>query len=226
MAVSPSNKKRKSHSRYQYSFGCKRSTCLLCYSITPRKSTRNQFPSLRRATTPLSLEMEGSESGRHANGLAGLLDLTKLLSAESLGIGVEAELNLLVLERVLLLDTTALSLGIALGSAEDALNFRGVDEAGKVGLGDHVGGKEEALLALVDGVELLDGRGSPDDEAAEVTTRGELEEVEGIDGAGLDTGDVAEALGDVLAVGLGAVDDEGTAALAVAAASELTLTST
>ena len=57
-----------------------------------------------------------------------------------------------------------------------------------------------------------------------MATGGELEEVEGIDGGGLNTGDVAEALDEVLAVGLGGVDDEGTATLAVAAATELALT--
>jgi hypothetical protein len=59
-----------------------------------------------------------------------------------------------------------------------------------------------------------------------VTTGGELEEVEGEDGGGLNTGDVAEGLDEVLAVGLGVVDNERTAALAEAAATELTLTGT
>jgi hypothetical protein len=59
-----------------------------------------------------------------------------------------------------------------------------------------------------------------------VTTGGELEEVEGEDGGGLNTGDVAEGLDEFLAVGLGVVDNEGTAALAEAAVTELTLTST
>jgi hypothetical protein len=57
-----------------------------------------------------------------------------------------------------------------------------------------------------------------------VTTGGELEEVEGEDGRGLDTGDVAEGLDEVLAVGLGVVDNQGSAALAEAAVTELTLT--
>ena len=77
---------------------------------------------------------------------------------------------------------------------------------------------------LVDGVELLDGTGGPYDEATEVTTRGELEEVEGIDRAGLDTSDVAESLDKILSIDLSAVDHEGSTALAVTAASHLTLT--
>lgn len=78
----------------------------------------------------------------------------------------------------------------------------------------------------VDLVKSLKGAGGPDDEAAKVTTGSKLEEVEGVDGAGLDTRDVAEALDEVLAVGLGVENDEGTTALAVAAATELALTGT
>lgn len=77
----------------------------------------------------------------------------------------------------------------------------------------------------VDLVEGLEGGRGPDDESAEVTTRGELEEVEGGDGGGLDTGDVAEGGDELLAVGLGIVDDEGATSLAVASATELALAS-
>jgi hypothetical protein len=58
-----------------------------------------------------------------------------------------------------------------------------------------------------------------------VTTRGELEEVEVVDGAGLNTGDVAESEDEVLAILLGVVDDKRTTALLVAATPHLTLTS-
>lgn len=57
-----------------------------------------------------------------------------------------------------------------------------------------------------------------------MTTGGELQQVQGVDGGGLDTGDVAESLDELLAVDLGVVDDERPAALAVAAATELALT--
>lgn len=152
------------------------------------------------------------------------------LLGEDLGVGVQAEHDLLVLERVLLLDTSAAGDGIALGGVDGALDFRRVDQTGEISLRDNVGGEEEVALVgrglgggAVDLVEGLEGLRGPDDEAAEVATRGELEEVEGGDGAGLDTGDVAEALDEVLAVSLSRVDDEGTAALAVAAATELAL---
>ena len=53
-----------------------------------------------------------------------------------------------------------------------------------------------------------------------MTSGSELEEVERVHGAGLDAGDVAEGADQVLAVGLGVVDDQGAAALAVSAATE------
>lgn len=167
-----------------------------------------------------------------ALGLASLdLLLTELLLVESSGVGVEAEKDLAVAERVLLLDTDTLGLGLALGSAENGLDFGRVDETGDVGVGDEVGGKEEVLLesgrsggAAVDLVESGEGGRGPDDEATEVSTGGELEKVQGEDGRSLNTRNVAESLGQLLAVDLRVVDDERTTALAVAAATHLTLT--
>lgn len=157
--------------------------------------------------------------------------LAKLLLGEGSGVGVEAELNLEVLERVLLLYNTALGDGTATGGAEDLLDVAGVDDLGQIGLLHHGGRQEEVLLegrglsgGAVDLVESRESRRRPDDETAEVTTRGELEEVERVDGAGLDTGDVAESKDEVLAILLGVVDDERTTALLVAATPHLTLT--
>lgn len=163
---------------------------------------------------------------RLRNGLTpalGRLERAETLLGICGSVGVLAQEDLLVLERVLLLHRCTLGAGLALGGVEDALDFGAVDETGKVGLGNNVGGDEEALLALVDSVKLLDGRGGPDDETTEVTTGCELEEIESIDGAGLDTGDVSEALDEILSIDLGAVDNEGTTSLAVTAASELAL---
>lgn len=81
-------------------------------------------------------------------------------------------------------------------------------------------------LASVDVVKGAEGGRGPDDEATEVTAGSELEQVEGEDGRGLDTGDVAESLDERLAIDFGVVDDEGSTALAVAAVTHLTLTST
>lgn len=57
-----------------------------------------------------------------------------------------------------------------------------------------------------------------------MATGSELEEVQGAYGAGLNTGNVAESLNELLAVDLGVVDDERTTSLAVTAATELALT--
>ena len=167
-------------------------------------------------------------------GLASLdLLLTKLLLGVGSSVGVEAEHDLLVAERVLLLDVDALGAGLTLGAADNGLDFRGVDQAGQVSVGNHGGGQEEVLLegggsggGAVDLVEGLEGGGGPDDEAAEVTTGGELEEVQGEDGGGLNTGNVAEGTDELLAIDLGVVDNQRTAALAEAAVTQLTLTST
>lgn len=59
-----------------------------------------------------------------------------------------------------------------------------------------------------------------------MTAGGELEEVQGVDGAGLDTGDVAEGAHESLAVCLPVVDDQGATALTVAAATHLALSGT
>jgi len=185
-------------------------------------------------STRLLLRQNLVESITGTSGLATLnLLLAELLLGVGSGVGVEAEHDLLVAERVLLLDNTTLGAGLTLGSAEDGLDFRRVDETGQISVGNVVGGQEEVLLegrggggGAVDLVKGLEGGGGPDDETTDVTTGGELKEVHGEDGGGLNTGDVAESLDELLAVGLGVVDDQRTAALAVAAVTELTLTST
>jgi hypothetical protein len=136
-------------------------------------------------------------------------------------------------EWVLLLDTSTLGLGVTLGGADNRLDFGRVDQTANISLGDNVGWEEEVLLegrwgggGTVDGVKSLEGGGGPDDEATEVTTWGELEEVESVDGASLNTSNVAESKGKLLSVNLWVVDDQWATTLAVAAASQLTLTST
>ena len=158
--------------------------------------------------------------------------LAELLLREGSGVGVEAELDLEVLERVLLLYNTTLGDGTATDGAEDLLDIAGVDDLGQIGLLHHDAGQEEVLLegrslggGAVDLVESRESRRRPNDETAHVATRGELEEVERVDGAGLDTGDVAESKDKILAILLGVVDNERTTALSVAATPHLALTS-
>lgn len=78
--------------------------------------------------------------------VVGRLEVTKTLLGEGSGVWVETELDLLVLERVLLLDCGALGDGSTLGRAEDGLDFGAVDELGNVWLCNGVRGKEEVPL--------------------------------------------------------------------------------
>jgi hypothetical protein len=188
-------------------------------------------PSEKKSDSTLVLVKSGLEGLVLGDGLLLGLLLAKTLLLVRGGVGVEAEHDLLVLERVLLLDVGTLGDGTATDGAEDALNLGAVDELVEVGLGHAVLGEEEVALELrglggaaVDGVEGGESVGRPDDETAKVTTRGELEEVEGVDVAALDTGDVAEGLEELLAVLGRVVDDQGAATLDVATVPQLTLT--
>jgi hypothetical protein len=187
-------------------------------------------PSEKKSDSTLVLVKSGLEGLVLGDGLLLGLLLAKTLLLVRSGVGVEAEHDLLVLERVLLLDVGTLGDGTTTDGAEDALNLRAVDELVEVGLGHAVLGNEEVALELrglggaaVDGVEGGEGVGRPDDETAKVTTRGELEEVEGVDVAALDTGDVAEGLEELLTVLGRVVDDQGAATLDVATVPQLTL---
>ena len=59
-----------------------------------------------------------------------------------------------------------------------------------------------------------------------MSTWGELEEVQGENRAGLNTGEVSECANQLLAINLWVIDDQRSTALSVTAATELTLTST
>jgi len=175
---------------------------------------------------------EGVEEGLASNGsrrlfLFLLLQLTEqFLSAEDLGVRVQAEENSLVDQGVLLLcPGSFLDLGV--GGTDDGLDFGAVDETGDIGVGD-LGGRKDVIL-LEDGravkgskdlVEKGESTLCPDDEAAKMTTRGELEEIESLDAGEFDTGEVAECLYDAVVF---AVDDERAAALAVATVAHLSL---
>lgn len=176
--------------------------------------------------------------GRQGDGLAGtgglelgLLEgsgsglLGDLSTAGEESVGVEGNLGGEVGEGVVALDV---GVGL-LGGTELGLDLVGVDDAVDVGVGD--GGVGEGVAGLLlrrggggaeDVVELSDGAGSPDDEAADGAAGGELEEVEVLDVGELDTGEVAEGTGDTVVVG---EDDQGTLAASVGTATELRDTS-
>lgn len=75
-------------------------------------------------------------------------------------------------------------------------------------------------VVLVEGSE---GALSPDDEASEMASRSELEEVESGNSDGFDSRDIAEGTSEV---SLLSVDDKGTASLYIASVSQLSLSGT
>ena len=85
--------------------------------------------------------------------------------------------------------------------------------------------QKHSLVAGLGGVNLLQSTEStlgPDDEPSNVTTGGQLQEVQGGDGAGLDTGNVPQGLHDTLVV---LVDNKGTPSLPVPPVPHLSLSS-
>jgi hypothetical protein len=139
------------------------------------------------------LLLEGSLAGSLASNVG-----LGLESGGSLGVGVEALHEGLVLEGVLVVGA---SNGLVVADfAELGLDLVGVDNAGEVSDG-HAGavklvaGLLDALLTVgtEDLVELGEGVLSVDHEATEVTSGSELEEVKAVHGAGVDTGKVASS---------------------------------
>jgi len=161
-------------------------------------------------------------------GLVGALGAGSLDSASTRNVGIEALHDTEVTEGVLVAHGTLLLLG---GSrAERSLNFLRIDDASDVRIGQAAGGQEVVLLqssrlgaGTIKGLELLKGALSPDDEATEMATGGEGEQVQVAHVHQLDTGDVAEGLGNPSVL---LEDDEGATALAEAAVTHLTLTGT
>jgi hypothetical protein len=132
-----------------------------------------------------------------------------------------------VLKGVLLAGT---ELTVALLGSEDGLDLVRVDDGGQVRVGHLGAGDLEALLerrsnllGSVDVVELLEGALSPEDEATQVTTGSETEEVQARDLAQLHTGEVAEGAGQ--RTGL-VVANKGTDTLSETAVPALSGTST
>mmetsp|Transcript_14568 Transcript_14568/g.42775 ORF Transcript_14568/g.42775 Transcript_14568/m.42775 type:complete len:411 (+) Transcript_14568:37-1269(+) len=158
--------------------------------------------------------------------LDGELLLLERAALGARGRGVERLHRGEVLEGVLL---ERRALGRLARGAHNGLHLVRVDETAEVRVLHHGVGQVEARLDLrllgvraEDLVEGSEGGLGPDAEAAEVAARGELQEVEAVDGAELDAGDVAEgALNGLLAAVL--VDDERPAAHRVPAVAHLAL---
>lgn len=103
------------------------------------------------------------------------------LFLESLRIRIQAQKYLSVAERILLLHTSPLCLAFSLLGTDNGLDFSAVDQTRDIRISDHVRGQQEIFLeragcggAAVDGIERCERRGSPDDEAAEMSTWCEL----------------------------------------------------
>lgn len=106
------------------------------------------------------------------------------------------------------------SLVSSLDITEDGLNLIGVDDSSKIST-LHGGSVEGVTLLLgggideiaKDGVERSESRFGEDNKSTEVTTGSELQYVESVDVADINTGDVSGSLGEV---GFVVVDKEGT----------------
>ncbi len=96
---------------------------------------------------PLILMNNLAELARDTFRLASIQTFGTDLLLRILGsVWVESEKDLLVLKWVLLLDTSTLGEGSALGCTNDGLNFGGVDQTTKICLGDEGGWEEEIFL--------------------------------------------------------------------------------
>jgi len=144
-----------------------------------------------------------------------LLGGNNLVSAGSLAEGVKLLHHVAVLERVLL--GLVVETDGSLDGAELGLNLVRVDDSGEVGTVDGVTLElVSTLLGALGGVgaedvvEAGEGIGGEDDESSEVTAGGELEEVDSVHVARVDTGEVTGASLDVGV--LVSVDDQGSLA--------------
>ena len=143
-----------------------------------------------------------------AAGVAGLLVAHTLGGVGGLlGEGVELEAETTVLDAVGGLGEAGGLLGLELLGLEDAADLLGLHDAGDVGAGQHGLGEGEALLdggglgeGAEDLVELLEGGLGPDEEASDVSSGGEVEEVQGVDVGDVEAEDVAEGA-DTLVIG-------------------------
>jgi hypothetical protein len=139
------------------------------------------------------LKLEGSLAGN----LASLVGLG-FESGGSLGVGVKALHKSLVLEGVFVVGVGR-NFGLA-DSAELGLDLIGVNDTGEVSTSHNaavqlVAGLLNTLLAVGAEhlIEVSEGVLSVDHEATEVTSGSELEEVEAVDGARVNTGEVASS---------------------------------
>lgn len=143
-------------------------------------------------------------------------------SDRGLGVRIESEHDSAVLERVLALGERSGGLGWALG-ANNRLDFIRVDQTCNISVGNLGLGHGEARLGGKDFVQTAESRLSENNESAEVSSRSELKQVEALDRAKLNTGQVAESLDNT---GVVVVDDQWSTSLCVSSVAQLANTST
>jgi len=146
------------------------------------------------------------------------------------GVRVKAQSESVVDKRVSSVGVDSGKLGNL--ASEDSLDFLGVDESAKVGVGNK--GSWELVVLLVgrllvvcsvDLVEGSEGRGGPDAETSDVTSGGKLEEVQSVNVDALDSGKVSECSPQLLSLA-GAVHKQGTSSGGVSSVSVLSVSAT
>lgn len=110
---------------------------------------------------------------------------------------VELQHSLDILQRILL---HRCPLGGRSAGSEDGLDFIGLEDSLKIGVGHDGSWHAESLLVCraVDGVKSIESSSSPNAETSNVSTGGKFEEIEFVDGEEGNAGDVAESKRDTL----------------------------
>jgi len=118
----------------------------------------------------------------------------------------------------------------AVGGAEGGLDLIGVDQTSEIGVGHDVLGKFVSALLLglaidsaVDVVQAIKSTLGPDNEATNMSTRSQLQQVEALHLGQVNTGQVAECLGDSLVF---VVHNKGAQTLHVTTVAHLSLSGT
>lgn len=163
----------------------------------------------------------------------GVLDLlglnllgAQLLLREDLGVRVQSQHDLLVLQWVLLQDVASLGVSL-LGWSDDGLDLSGVDQRTKVGVRDNVGWQGVTNLGglsglgTVDSVQGLESSLGPDNKSTQVSTWSQLQQAQTGDVGNVNTWDVSEGVGKTVVVG---VDNQRTLSLDKSSVSQLSLT--
>lgn len=149
------------------------------------------------------------------------------LLSDGLGVRVQLQHSLLVLQWVLLQHARSSGLGLS-GWSDNSLDLSRTNQSESVSVGDNVARQGVVDLdglggvRAVDGVQGLESSLGPDDKSTQVGTGSQLQQAQTRHVGGVDTWDVSQGLGDTVVV---SVDDQRTLSLGESSTSQLTLTS-